>query len=115
MDDFRCAANSKSLGGHCQIEGVQTYGDKYRFLRGIPAFDCGKNGVCLSSPYYNFCCDKRIEDKYNADFDPKCARGTKVVKDGESGYILRGKSCKSNFCPDGATCMEGNYFATCCN
>ncbi|CAL2042391.1 unnamed protein product [Caenorhabditis brenneri] len=78
--------------------------------------DCGPKGVCQYGNHFNMCCDKQITAKFNADFEPKCPKGKKVLKIEVGGIpsTVVGKSCKSKFCPTGATCVEGTYFATCC-
>ncbi|EFP05361.1 hypothetical protein CRE_27536 [Caenorhabditis remanei] len=78
--------------------------------------DCGPKGICKSGNQINTCCDKKIEKSYDADWSPKCPKGKKVLKVEQGGIPITvvGKTCKSKFCPAGATCVEGTYFATCC-
>ncbi|EFP05579.1 hypothetical protein CRE_27537 [Caenorhabditis remanei] len=78
--------------------------------------ECGPKGKCEWFGTFKRCCDKEITEKFDADFSPKCAKGKKVVKEKIGGLntVITGKTCKSKFCPAGATCVEGNYFATCC-
>uniref|UniRef100_A0A8R1I1U8 BPTI/Kunitz inhibitor domain-containing protein n=1 Tax=Caenorhabditis japonica TaxID=281687 RepID=A0A8R1I1U8_CAEJA len=78
--------------------------------------ECGAKGICKWGQGFGICCDKAISEKVDADYHPKCAKGTNVVKYEEGGIPSTriGKTCKSNHCPKGATCMQGTYFATCC-
>ncbi|CAO4378892.1 unnamed protein product [Caenorhabditis nigoni] len=78
--------------------------------------DCGPKGKCSWGNGFKICCDKKITEKFEADWEPKCPKGKKAVKVEQGGIplLVVGKTCKSKFCPAGATCVEGNYFATCC-
>ncbi|CAI2354086.1 unnamed protein product [Caenorhabditis sp. 36 PRJEB53466] len=79
--------------------------------------DCGPKGSCQwASSSFKICCDKVITEKVDADWNPKCPKGKKVYEEVSGGIPTTriGKSCKSKFCPKGATCVEGNYFAACC-
>ncbi|CCD61496.1 BPTI/Kunitz inhibitor domain-containing protein [Caenorhabditis elegans] len=100
-DQSGCAAGSKPINDkNCQTDE-----------------ECGPKGICRYSNHINICCDKKIEKLIEADYEPKCPKGKKVAKIVEGGIptTIVGKSCKSKFCPAGATCVEGTYFATCCN
>uniref|UniRef100_A0A1I7TYW9 BPTI/Kunitz inhibitor domain-containing protein n=1 Tax=Caenorhabditis tropicalis TaxID=1561998 RepID=A0A1I7TYW9_9PELO len=78
--------------------------------------ECGPKSFCQFQPHFNICCDKEITKKFQADWEPKCPKGKKVhqIKSGGIPITVVGKTCKSKFCPSGATCVEGNYIATCC-
>ncbi|UMM34183.1 hypothetical protein L5515_007367 [Caenorhabditis briggsae] len=78
--------------------------------------DCGPKGKCTWGNGFKICCDKKITEKFEADWEPKCPKGKMAVKVKQGGIplLVVGKTCKSKFCPAGATCVEGNYFASCC-
>ncbi|CAI2354091.1 unnamed protein product [Caenorhabditis sp. 36 PRJEB53466] len=75
--------------------------------------DCPTNGYCRKRfDGGGNCCRTAVYDKLESDYNPKCAAGRVPVQIDDS--LLIGKNCKSNFCPTGATCIKGNYFAACC-
>ncbi|PIC25833.1 hypothetical protein B9Z55_018612 [Caenorhabditis nigoni] len=78
--------------------------------------DCVPNAICINGGLINHCCDKKITKDFEADWNPKCPKGTKVHEEDRGGIPITvvGKTCKSKFCPAGAKCVEGTYFATCC-
>ncbi|KAF1751965.1 hypothetical protein GCK72_018519 [Caenorhabditis remanei] len=45
--------------------------------------ECGPKGKCEWFGTFKRCCDKEITEKFGADFSPKCAKGKKVVAEGE--------------------------------
>ncbi|KHJ88811.1 hypothetical protein OESDEN_11387 [Oesophagostomum dentatum] len=50
-----------------------------------------------------------LSEEYRKESEPKC--------DGDKVLIwdpLLGKKCSHEFCPDGADCIEGKWFAHCC-
>ncbi|CAO4378893.1 unnamed protein product [Caenorhabditis nigoni] len=104
-DYVGCAAGSKELETVKGVVGPCST-DK----------DCVPNAICINGGLINHCCDKKITKDFEADWNPKCPKGTKVHEEDRGGIPITvvGKTCKSKFCPAGAKCVEGTYFATCC-
>ncbi|CAI5443949.1 unnamed protein product [Caenorhabditis angaria] len=74
--------------------------------------ECGSTGYCKRGSHVGLCCQTAYRDKSHLEYNPKCPSGKSVYKIASSTFL--GKSCKSNHCPENATCIQGEYFATCC-
>ncbi|VDO29860.1 unnamed protein product [Haemonchus placei] len=76
---------------------------------------CPEGSSCQRGFVVGICCDNKNLEKYHANVKPDCGH-KKMVKDktNEFNMILLGKSCDHHFCPDGAECHRGAYFAYCC-
>ncbi|CAI5451442.1 unnamed protein product [Caenorhabditis angaria] len=107
MDYFTCpvaSAKIKSKDGSVNCAGMDQK-------------ECdGEHSYCVRGSFVGFCCDKRIRDKVNQDYDDECGPKQKKEKVQMSGYSipLLGKTCDSNFCSTGYKCQQGNYYAYCC-
>uniref|UniRef100_A0A8R1HQK3 BPTI/Kunitz inhibitor domain-containing protein n=1 Tax=Caenorhabditis japonica TaxID=281687 RepID=A0A8R1HQK3_CAEJA len=78
--------------------------------------DCGLGKYCNLGNGYGQCCDEQIRDKVDSDYSPKCSSRQSVVQYTLNGVTAKliGKKCSHNFCPHGATCVDGHFFAACC-
>ncbi|VDO84759.1 unnamed protein product [Heligmosomoides polygyrus] len=76
---------------------------------------CPKGSTCRRGFVVGLCCDDKAIEKYSANQKPDCGR-KKVVKDRSTEFpmVLFGKSCDHQFCPEGAECHGGPFFAYCC-
>ncbi|KHJ90646.1 Kunitz/Bovine pancreatic trypsin inhibitor domain protein [Oesophagostomum dentatum] len=79
---------------------------------------CPKGSFCRMGPSSGtgVCCDRKLEEEYEKDRDPKCNTGNVAVVNcsGRGDQALLGRSCKHNFCPYGSQCVPGRYLAHCC-
>ncbi|KHJ91436.1 Kunitz/Bovine pancreatic trypsin inhibitor domain protein [Oesophagostomum dentatum] len=78
---------------------------------------CPEGSICKYGPTTTgVCCDKETEEQYNKELNPKCDGGKVLIKQKTSmGWLpLLGKKCSYEFCPEGADCVEGKWFAHCC-
>ncbi|CAI5443950.1 unnamed protein product [Caenorhabditis angaria] len=101
MDNFSCPLGSSSVASK-----EMCYEDSH----------CGTNNYCLNGHPINICCEKKWREKSDKEYNPKCPAGKKAFKptDGGIASLRLGKSCKSNHCPEKATCVQGEFFAACC-
>ncbi|WKY11206.1 hypothetical protein Q1695_003063 [Nippostrongylus brasiliensis] len=76
---------------------------------------CPKGSICRKGFVVGLCCDENAIDRFQLDKSPNCAEKD-VVKDVSMGFpiTLIGKTCDHKFCPDGADCHQGSYYAYCC-
>ncbi|WKY11208.1 hypothetical protein Q1695_003065 [Nippostrongylus brasiliensis] len=76
---------------------------------------CPEGSSCRRGFVVGLCCDNKDIEKMNANYKPDCGR-RKLVKDRSNDFptVLIGKSCDHHFCPDGAECHRGPFFAYCC-
>ncbi|WKX88032.1 hypothetical protein Q1695_007998 [Nippostrongylus brasiliensis] len=101
MDYFNCPANRPEVK---QADGsIIICNDKT---------NCPEGSQCDYGAFFGICCDKKDHENLEADYHPDCG-GRKSVK-ADSGETLLGKSCDHHFCPDGAECHHGHFFAYCC-
>ncbi|CAI5443948.1 unnamed protein product [Caenorhabditis angaria] len=78
--------------------------------------ECGSKGYCNMGSGFGICCEKKWQEKLDKEYGPKCPAGKKAYEptDGGIASLRLGKSCKSNHCPEKATCVQGEFFAACC-
>ncbi|KHJ91435.1 Kunitz/Bovine pancreatic trypsin inhibitor domain protein [Oesophagostomum dentatum] len=91
----------KNPTGICNIEGVT----------------CPEGNICKYDRYGDgVCCDKETEEQYRKERKPECDEGKVLIKHQTSlGWVpLLGTKCSYEFCPEGADCVEGKWFAHCC-
>ncbi|WKY11164.1 hypothetical protein Q1695_003034 [Nippostrongylus brasiliensis] len=76
---------------------------------------CPEGSSCRRGLWSGKCCDNKDIEKSRANYHPDCG-GRKFVKVNPAGIWkpLFGKSCDHHFCPDGAECHHGPFFAYCC-
>uniref|UniRef100_A0A7I4YW21 BPTI/Kunitz inhibitor domain-containing protein n=1 Tax=Haemonchus contortus TaxID=6289 RepID=A0A7I4YW21_HAECO len=76
---------------------------------------CPEGSSCEMGFAVGICCGDKNLEKYNANIRPDCG-DRKVVLEDESEFAgtMLGKSCDHQFCPLGAECHRGTYFAYCC-
>ncbi|KHJ74751.1 hypothetical protein OESDEN_25633 [Oesophagostomum dentatum] len=79
---------------------------------------CPEGSICKYGMFGDgVCCDKETEEQYRKEWKPECDGGKVLIKTnitaGRSRPLL-GKKCSNEFCPDGADCIEGKWFAHCC-
>ncbi|KHJ79982.1 Kunitz/Bovine pancreatic trypsin inhibitor domain protein [Oesophagostomum dentatum] len=103
MDFINCPANTPAVKredgtSHCDSE-----------------HKCPEGSSCVEGFIFGKCCDNEASEKYIADRRPNCGN-RQAVKDENRDYpiTLLGKSCEHNFCPEGADCHKGNFYAYCC-
>lgn len=103
MDYHNCAANSPPVK---KADGSYLCNNEER---------CPKGSTCVKGFVIGLCCDDEEYEKYLANSKPDCGR-RKVVKDTtvEFSMTLFGKTCEHQFCPEGAECHQGAFFAYCC-
>ncbi|CAB3398254.1 unnamed protein product [Caenorhabditis bovis] len=105
MDYFKCPGDSKVVPNK----------DKTSYCTAEKECD-GPNSYCSMGAFSGLCCDNAARDKSNQDYADECGPNQTKYKVDRGGYesILFGKTCDSNFCPDGYQCQQGNYYAYCC-
>ncbi|VDO75119.1 unnamed protein product [Haemonchus placei] len=75
---------------------------------------CGGNANNFYSK--SECTNECLPKKYIANMRPDCGNRKVVMeRDGTFDTIMLGKSCDHQFCPLGAECHRGAYFAYCCH
>ncbi|VDO32539.1 unnamed protein product [Haemonchus placei] len=95
MDHIKCPANSPPVR---RPDGTASC-----FKRNN---ECPKGSSCQIGWKTGICCDNNVLEKYNENIHPDC--GDRKV------FILLGKSCQHQFCPKGAECRRGAFYAYCC-
>ncbi|KHJ92054.1 Kunitz/Bovine pancreatic trypsin inhibitor domain protein [Oesophagostomum dentatum] len=79
--------------------------------------DCSKGSVCrMKTLRSGVCCERKREEEYNKDKNPKCKGGKVLIRTASQGgwKPLHGRSCSQNFCPEHSECVQGRYLAHCC-
>uniref|UniRef100_A0A7I4YUD0 BPTI/Kunitz inhibitor domain-containing protein n=1 Tax=Haemonchus contortus TaxID=6289 RepID=A0A7I4YUD0_HAECO len=104
MDHLKCPANSPPA---LRSDGSSDCDKEKR--------KCPEGSSCKMEFAVGICCDDKNLEKYIANMRPDCG-DRKVVMDGDGTFdtIMLGKSCDHQFCPLGAECRRGAYFAYCC-
>ncbi|VDO29864.1 unnamed protein product, partial [Haemonchus placei] len=85
---------------------------------------CPEGSYCKYGDMYGICCDIKIRGEYQCSRKDLCPFGRErelfqknIISlscfDPSNSTIL-GKSCDHQFCPLGAECHRGTYFAYCC-
>ncbi|WKY11830.1 hypothetical protein Q1695_003421 [Nippostrongylus brasiliensis] len=102
-DYDNCPANRPSVK---RADGSSYCNDKVK---------CPEGSTCREGLWSGMCCDSEDIEKLEANYHPDCG-GRKFVKVVSGGIpdALFGKSCDHHFCPDGAECHQGPFFAYCC-
>ncbi|CAJ0929735.1 unnamed protein product, partial [Mesorhabditis belari] len=72
--------------------------------------ECSPDAECHMGAFFGICCPK---DKIQRSENPKCEAGKRLVKQND-GQKLISKRCSLNFCPKGSQCIDGEFFAYCC-
>ncbi|GMT10793.1 hypothetical protein PFISCL1PPCAC_2090 [Pristionchus fissidentatus] len=111
MDFNMCAANFPAV--------KRPNGESHCFHETMPEFEqnkCPEGSFCNFGFRVGICCDKKIEDEYNAEAHAACPEGKKAIRTpgDEFDRPVFGKECSHNFCPADTSCQQGKYLAWCC-